>query len=92
MDLHRDFADAEIMGDLLAEAPPHDLDHDLALPRTQRLEALSERVQILVVLPPDTIASEAEMDRIDEVLITERLGQNSMAPPFIACTDIGTSP
>jgi|SoiMethySBSTD1v2_1073268.scaffolds.fasta_scaffold247999_4 hypothetical protein len=31
MDLHCDFADADITGNLFAEAAPHDLDRDLAL-------------------------------------------------------------
>jgi len=38
------------------------------------------------------IASEADLDGIEKVLIAERFVRNSMAPPFIACTDIGTSP
>src|SRR6266478_5992371 len=63
------------MGDLLAEAALHDLDHYLAFPWAQRIEAHPERTQGLFILAPSTIASEAEVDRIDQVLITERLGQ-----------------
>src|SRR5260370_17301283 len=75
MDLHRGFRDTEVVGDLLAEAAPHDLDHYLAFPWAQRIELRPERAQGLFILAPSTIASEAQLDRVDQVLITERLGQ-----------------
>src|ERR1700751_4813606 len=64
-----------MVGDLLAEAPLHNLDHYLAFPWGERFEARPERTQGLFILAPSTIASEAELDRVDQVLITERLGQ-----------------
>src|SRR6266446_554642 len=62
MDLHCAFADAEITGDLFAEAAARDLDHDLAFSGAQRFEALPQRGQGHLTLPPGTIASEAELD------------------------------
>src|ERR1700747_667837 len=53
----------------------HDVDHYLAFPWGQRVEALPDHHQGLFILAPSTIASEAELDRVDQVLITERLGQ-----------------
>src|SRR5260370_34545256 len=75
MDLHRGFRDTEVVGDLLAEAAPHDLDHYRAFPWAQRIEPRPERAQGLFILAPSTIASEAQLDRVDQVLITEWLGQ-----------------
>src|SRR5262245_3483727 len=38
--LHRGFRDADLVGDLFAQAAARDLNHDLTLPGTQRGEAL----------------------------------------------------
>jgi len=53
-------------------APPrwhtgvNDLDHYLAFPPGERCEARPERTQGLFILAPSTIASEAEVDRVDQ--------------------------
>ena len=73
MHLHRRFGDADIAGNLFVEATGRDLDHDLALAGAERVETLPERTQGLITLPTGTIASEAGLDSIEEVLITERL-------------------
>src|ERR1700756_1756087 len=75
MDLHRGFRDTEVVGDLLAKAAPHDLNHYLAFPWAQRIEARPEHSQGLFILAPSMIASEAQLDRVDQVLITEGFGQ-----------------
>src|ERR1700754_4736940 len=75
MHLHGGFGDADIAGNLFAEAAARDLNHDLALPGTERLESLSEGGQISFILPASTIASEADLDRIEKVLIAERFRQ-----------------
>jgi len=72
MNLNGNFADAEIESNLLTEATPYDLDHDLAFTGGKRFEALSELTQGLVVLTPGAIAREAELDRIEKLLITKR--------------------
>src|SRR6202041_1040164 len=71
-----------MVGNLLVEAALHDLDHHLAFPWGERFEAPSERIQGLFILTPSTIASKAELDRVDEVLITERLGQELNGTAF----------
>jgi hypothetical protein len=53
----------------------HDVHHYLPFPWTERLEARVERTQGLFILTPKTIASEAEVDRVNQILITARLGQ-----------------
>src|SRR5215469_10544018 len=82
MHLHRGFGDAEIEGNLFAEAPARNLNHDLALSGAERGEALSEVRQSLFIVPPRTIPRKAELDGIEEVLITERLGQELNGTPL----------
>ena len=41
MHLHSRFSNADVAGDLFAEAALRDMDHDLALARGQRFETLS---------------------------------------------------
>jgi hypothetical protein len=73
VDLHRGFGDADIASNLFAQATARDLNHDLALPG--RFEALPEGGQNRFTLAPSTIAREAELNGIEELLITEGLRQ-----------------
>src|SRR6266568_7421898 len=73
MDLHRIFGDAQIAGYLFAKATTRNLNHDLALPRAQRLEPLFEGSQCLFILLPGPIARQTELNGVEEVLIAERL-------------------
>ena len=73
MHLHCGFGNADISRNLFAKAAVHDLNHDLALPGAERLEAFPEGGQSFFILPPGTIASEAELNGVEELLITERL-------------------
>src|SRR5882672_9921321 len=75
MHLHGGFGNADIAGNLFAKAAVRDLNHDLALPGAQRLEAFPEGGQSSFILPPSAIAREAEPNGVEEILITERLGQ-----------------
>jgi hypothetical protein len=84
MHLHRGFGDADIVGNLFAQAAARHLNYDLALPGAERGEALPEVRQSLFIFPPRTIARKAELNGVEEVLVTERLGQELMAQPFIA--------
>ena len=72
MHFHREFGDADIVGNLFVEATSRDQDHDFALARAERVETLPERTQGPITLPTGTIASEAGLDSVEEVLITER--------------------
>ncbi len=51
------------------------MDHYLALPWGKRFEARSVRAQYHFSFAPNTIASKANLDRVDQVLVAERLGQ-----------------
>src|ERR1700733_1617426 len=73
MHLHGGFGNADIARNLFAEAAMRDLRHDLALPGAQRLEALPEGGQGFLTLPPSAITREAELNGVEELLITERL-------------------
>src|SRR5262249_7861678 len=53
----------------------HDVEHDLTLAQAERLETLSERRRGRLTLPSGTIASKSGPDRVNELLITERLCQ-----------------
>src|ERR1700722_20016228 len=74
MHFHSRFGDADVTGNLLAEAAARDLDHDLAFPGAQRAEARLELGQCLLALATRTIASKADLNGVEEVLIAARLG------------------
>ena len=73
MHLHRRLGDSDIVGDLFVEATRHDMEHDLTLAGAERVEALPERSRCPFTLPAGTIASEAGLDSVKKILITERL-------------------
>src|ERR1700730_8309106 len=73
MHLHGGFGNADIARNLFAKAAVRDLNHDLALPWAQRLEAFPEGGQSFLILPPSAITREAELNGVEEFLITERL-------------------
>src|ERR1700722_3481952 len=75
MHFHSRLGDADVAGNLLAEAAARDLNHDLAFPGAQRAKACLELGQCLLALPTRTIASEADLNGVEEVLIAKRLGQ-----------------
>ena len=75
MYLHRRFADADIVGNLFVQATGRDLNHNLTFAGAERFETLPERTQGSITLALGTIASEARLDGVDEVLIAERLCQ-----------------
>src|SRR5215470_19537789 len=72
MHLHRGFGDADLVGNLLVQAAGRDLNHDLTLAGAESVEALSEPGQSLTALPSGSIARESRLDRLNEVLVTER--------------------
>src|ERR1700730_7294215 len=82
MHLYGPLSETDIVGDLLAKATLRDVNHDLALARAQRFKTFPERSQSLFTCPPGTIASEADLDGIQKVLITERLRQELNGTTF----------
>ena len=91
MHFHRRFGDADIMGNLLIQATGHDMEHDLMLAGAERVETFPERSQCPFTLPTGTIASEAGLNGVKQILITERLCEELYSAALIACTVIGTS-
>jgi hypothetical protein len=75
VDPYGNLADADVAGNLLIHAALHDLTHYLAFARGQRLEALSKRGQRRFFLASGTVTCKTELDRIEQVLIAERLRQ-----------------
>src|SRR6476659_10050678 len=73
MHLHGGFGNADIVRNLFAKAAVRDLNHDLALPGAQRLEAFPEGGQSFFILPPSAIARKSELNGVEKLLITERL-------------------
>src|ERR1700754_1791295 len=73
MHLHRRLGDADIVGDLFVETTRHGMEHDLTLAEAERAETLPEHSRCPFTLPPGTIASEAGLDSVKKILITERL-------------------
>src|SRR6516162_602614 len=75
MHFYGDFADADVVGDLLVDATSHHQGHYLALAWGKSLEAGPQRGDHLFVLQPRAISREAQLDRVQQVLIAERLRQ-----------------
>ena len=73
MHFHRGFGDADIVGNLFVEATSRNQDHDFPLARAERVETLPELTQGLVALATGTIASQAGLNSLEKILITERL-------------------
>src|SRR5215472_6212867 len=73
MHLHRGFGDADIVGDLLVQATGHDMEHDVTLAGAERVVTFLERGQRPFTLPTGTIASEAGLNGVKQILIAERL-------------------
>src|SRR5580698_8694149 len=75
MDLYCSLSNADIVGNLLAEPPPCDVNHDLSLPGTQGRKTSFEVGQRAFTLPADAIARQAELNRVKKLLIADRLGE-----------------
>jgi hypothetical protein len=73
MDQHCGFCDTKIVGNLLAPTTLYDIQHYLAFPWGERLEARPKRLQAHFTLKPDTIESKSEVDCMNQIVIVERL-------------------
>ncbi len=82
VDFDRDLADADIACDLLVKAAGHNQGHHLALTRGQRFEARPQHRDRLFVLQPGAISRKTQLDRIQQILIAERLSQELDRAPF----------
>src|SRR2546428_11664523 len=75
MDLHGDFSGTEIRRYLFIEHPGNHKAHDLTLACGQRLVALSHLSNLSPLLARSPVAIQSLMDRIQQVLVPERLGK-----------------
>src|SRR5438876_12430587 len=75
LDLHCDFACSEIKGDLLVEHARNNQAHDFALARGQLVVAFSQLGEVTPLLASYTVAIQSLANRIQQVLILERLGK-----------------
>jgi hypothetical protein len=80
VDFHGDLADPDFVGNLLVEAASCDQSHDLTLPGGEGLEAGPQSGQGFFVLQPSAIAREAELDRIEQILVAKRFGKKLDRP------------
>src|SRR6266478_5802653 len=75
MDLHGDFAGSELKSYLLIEQARNYQGHDFALACGQRLVALSQLAKLTLLLARHPVAIQSLVDRIQQVLVPERLRQ-----------------
>src|SRR5216684_3853860 len=75
MDLHRDFAGPEIISYLLIEHARNHEAHDFAFARRQRLVAFSQLGKVSLLSTRQTVTIQSLVDRIQQVLVLERLSQ-----------------
>src|SRR6202035_3180440 len=75
VDFYSDLADADVVGDLFVKAAGHHQGHYLTLAGGEGLEARPQRGDRRFILQPRAISREAQLDRVQQVLIAERLGQ-----------------
>ena len=90
MDFNRDLADANVLSYLLVDAAGHHRCHHLTLARRES-RARPQLGDRLFVRQPGTISRDPQLDRVQQVLITERLGQKLHRSPLHRL-DIGMSP
>src|ERR1017187_3306659 len=75
MDLHGDFAGSELKRNLLIEHARNYQSHDFALAWGERFVVLSQLAKFTVLLTRYPIAIPSLIHRIQQVLVSERLGQ-----------------
>src|ERR1051326_8987940 len=75
MHLHGDFADAELGSRLLVHPSRRHQRNDLPFARGERLEARAQIDNLLFTPAPFTVAVERDPDRIEQVLLANRLCQ-----------------
>src|SRR5262249_33742407 len=82
MDLHRHLAQFRLRGNLIVSATSDNESQNFSLARRQGIEALLQLGNNLGFLPPDTIALDPRLDRIEQFLLAQWLGQEFDGPGF----------
>src|SRR3974390_3606068 len=80
MHLYGGFGGADVGGNLFVQTTGRDPDHALTLAGAERVEALPDHIQCFLALPPRTIAREAGLDGVEQVLLAERFGEELDGP------------
>src|SRR5271157_3131651 len=80
MRLHGAFGDVELMRDLLVQPAMHDQSKDLALPRRQLLEQLTQRSILVAARLPLLMACDRPLDRLEELVSGHRFDQKILRP------------
>src|SRR6476620_293977 len=75
MNLHSDLAQIEIGGDLLVQTPGHHESHHFSLARAQCSESLLQLCKGGRVAASDAISFNPYLDRVEQILIPERLSK-----------------
>src|SRR5271165_7038458 len=75
VNLHGDFADSQFARNLLVKPTGDNLGHHLPLPRGQCFKTRSQNRHRLLVIETSPVARQANLDCIEEILISEGLGQ-----------------
>src|SRR6266852_2984265 len=73
MDLDRGFTGPDLSGNLFIEPAPNDQGKNLSLPGCQRFKAVSQNNNFRLSLSPFTISLQCDLNRIQQILIAERL-------------------
>ena len=73
MDLDSGFGDPHLAGNLLVQPTLRDLNQNIALARRQYLGLRPERAQGFIILAAYTVASEPNIDGIQEILVSAAL-------------------
>ena len=84
MHFYGDYAHTELGRDLLVHHSGRDEADDLLFSRCQRLETGSYFANRFVLGAALTVAVERNLNRIEEILFPERLGEEFKAPAFMA--------
>src|SRR5580704_15751208 len=75
MNLDRGFTGSDLGGYLFVEQTGYHKRQDFTLPRCQQFETLADHRDLSLTAPPGTVLFQRDLNRIQQVLVAERLGQ-----------------
>src|SRR5262245_49436500 len=75
VDLHGDLTHIKVTRNLFVQSAGDHMRHDLPLPQGQRGKALAQSFDYASILTPLSISLDAELNRVKQLLIAERLGE-----------------
>src|SRR5262245_46406561 len=75
VDLHGDLTHIKFTSNLFVQSAGHHMRHDLPLPQGQRGKALAQLFDYAGILTPLSVSLDAEVNRVKQLLIAERFGE-----------------